>query len=184
VNEGKWRGASDDGLGSLAQSARKSSLKQARGILIAIGVLTLIANAVLFALAEKMTKDAIAAEKAKAGPGVQFDPVKLKELEDQEIRLRQVSAAVAVVLGIAFIGLGIAVYKAPVACTVTGLVLYLAANAIYGVMDPESLAKGAIIKVIIIVFLAKAVQAAVAYQKEEAQAAAARDDMGAGHEPL
>ena len=58
----------------------------------------------------------------------------------------------------------------PVPCTITGLVLYLGANAAFGLMDPTSLARGLIVKIVIIVALFKAVQAAIAYQKEEQQA--------------
>ncbi len=177
MSEDKWDDRPEDRLGSLAQSARQSSLKQARGILIAIGVLSLLGNAVLFALSEKMVKDEIAAEKAKAGPGVQFDQAKLQEIEEQAIRINQLVAGFGALLGVIFIVLGVAVYRAPVACTVTGLVLYLAGNAIFGVLDPVTLAKGLIIKIIIIVCLVKAVQAAMAYERE-AREAALRSDAG------
>ena len=60
MSEGKWRGKSDDeGLGSLAQSARSTSLKQARGILIAVGVLTLLVNGFFFLNAENEVKQVI-----------------------------------------------------------------------------------------------------------------------------
>ena len=43
----------------------------------------------------------------------------------------------------------------------------------YGYLDPETLFKGLIIKVIIIVMLVKALQAAIAYQREVDQSAPA-----------
>ena len=62
--------------------------------------------------------------------------------------------------------LGVYVKKFPVPATITGLVLYLGANAVFGLMDPTTLARGLIIKIFIIIGLFKAVQAAIAYQRE------------------
>jgi hypothetical protein len=70
------------------------------------------------------------------------------------------------VVGIVFIICGVLVYRFPVACTVSSLVLYILAALATAALDPSTLAQGIVIKVIIIVALFKAVQAAFAYQKE------------------
>ncbi len=179
----------DEELGSLAQSARRTSLKQARIILIIIGVFTLGLNLVLFFNAENEVRQALEQEKQKAGPGVVFDPIKLKEAEEQILNVVKLVYGGTAALGVVFIVLGIAVYAAPVPCTVTGLVLYVAGIAVFAVIDPTNLVRGLIVKILIIVGLVKAVQAAVAYERErkaelearprdrdESEAEAATDD--------
>ena len=57
--------------------------------------------------------------------------------------------------------------KYPVPITVTSLILYIGAAIVFGVIDPSTLARGIIVKIIIVVCLAKSIQAAVAYQREQ-----------------
>ncbi len=153
-------------LGSLAQSARQTSLKQARTILIVIGVLQLLGALFLYVNAEREARDVIEAEKRKAGPGMVFDPAKVKEAEEELVRVARLIYLGVVGVGVVFIILGIAVPKAPVACTVTGLVLFVALNAVAAIADPINLVRGIILKVIFLVCLVKAIQAAVAYERE------------------
>ncbi len=54
----------------------------------------------------------------------------------------------------------------PVPATVLGLVLYVGCAAVFGYLDPTTLAMGWLVKIIIVVALAKAIQSAVAYQRE------------------
>jgi hypothetical protein len=79
------------GLGSLAQSARSKNLKSARGILIAIGVLTVLVNGALFYFAPEMVRSQIQKEIGKAGPG-NVDQAKVKEVEDTAVRETRVVA--------------------------------------------------------------------------------------------
>jgi hypothetical protein len=161
------------GLGSLAQSARTKHLKQARGILLTIGVLTLLFNVILFFAAESIVRGQIQAEVRKAGPGKQFDQARLREFEETVIRENKVVAALTSVLGVVFIVLGLTVKQFPVPATAIGLVLYIGASVAFAVYDPESLGGLAIvIKIAFIVALVKSLQAAIAYQKEAAAAAA------------
>jgi len=158
------------GLGSLGQSARKHTLKSARSILIGVGILTMLANGALFFFAESLIQSQIDAEIKKAGPGLIVDRAKLNSEKDKLVRAAQLMAAGTAALGVVFIILGIAIYLAPVVCTVTGLCLYLGATVVFFVLDPESFKQagaGLFIKVLIIIGLAKAVQTAAAYQKEQ-----------------
>jgi hypothetical protein len=160
------------GLGSLAQSARGKHLKQARGILIAIGVLTIVVNAILFALIESQVKQEIDKEVKKVQTqGRIVDQAKRKEIEEQAVRLGQLMAGGTILLGVVFVVFGIIVNRYPVPVTILSLVLYVASGVIFWVLNPESIAQGIIIKVIIVVALIKAVQAAIAYQKEQNRAA-------------
>ncbi|CAN5177222.1 hypothetical protein BH11PLA2_BH11PLA2_07200 [soil metagenome] len=166
-----------DDLGSLSQKARTKSLKSAQTILIIVGILSLLVNGGLFFMTESLVDKEIEMEKKKLGPGMVFDNVKIKEIRDSAIRTQRLLSGAFVLASIAFIILGICVYKAPVLCTVTGLVLYIAAWLIPVVLlflggeEKEAMAAlipkniiGIGIKVLIIVGLFKSVQAAVAYQ--------------------
>jgi hypothetical protein len=75
---------------------------------------------------------------------------------------------VSLALGVVFIVLGILVRKYPVPITITALVLYVGAGAIFGLIDPKSLAAGVVVKVIIILALVKSIQSALAYEREQA----------------
>ncbi len=153
-------------LGSLSQSARQNQLKGARITFIIIGLLTLLMNGFLLFQSEKEIDEAINSEIAAMGPGMVVDQDELKKARQQALDTVRLIYGSATALGAVFIALGIFIYAAPVPIVITGLVLYIASAAIYGLISPETLARGAVIKIIIIVTLVKSVQAAFAYQKE------------------
>jgi hypothetical protein len=72
----------------------------------------------------------------------------------------------AAALGVIFIVLGVLVYKFPVPCTVAGLILYIVSTLGFAALDPTTLVRGIILKIIIVVGLFKSVQSALAYQAE------------------
>ena len=148
-------------LGSLAQSARAKSLKSARGLLIAIGVLTAAANAFFFAMARNRVQNEVV---KLQGQGKIVDP----QAVETAIRTTQLFAAASIALGVLFVVFGLIVQKFPVPITVTGLVLYIGAAVVFGLLDPTQLARGIIVKIIIVAALAKAIQAALAYERESA----------------
>jgi hypothetical protein len=158
------------GLGNLAQSARGKELKSARMIMFFVGVLSLLVNMFVFSSAEGEVQKEIDKEIAKLGPGFEVDTDKVKELKDQAVGATRLISGGGAVLGIIFIVCGVLVTKHPVPTTITALALYLASMAIFGLVNPSSLASGLIIKLFIVVALFKAVQAAIAYQKELAAA--------------
>ncbi|BBO31727.1 hypothetical protein [Lacipirellula parvula] len=155
-------------LGSLAQAARGSHLKSARSILIAVGILTIVVNIGLGIFAKNLVDSEIEKELRNASAqGMQVDPVVLEEFRSSAIRSVWVSAVLWSLTGVVFIGLGIAVYKYPVPATVAGLVLYIGCFAVGVMLDPASIAKGIIIKVIIVAGLFKAMKAAIESEKEQ-----------------
>ena len=68
--------------------------------------------------------------------------------------------------GVVFVLLGFFVHRAPVAMTATGLILYIADYAIGAVLDPTYLVRGIIVKIVIVVCLVKALNAAIACERE------------------
>src|SRR4051812_22438662 len=156
-----------EGLGSLAQSARTKQLKTARGILFVVGILTLVVNGALFFFAESIVKSQLDTEVQKIrAQGMMIDQVKLAQIQDQAVRATRLADGIALLLGVVFIACGALVYTYPVATTVTSLVLYLGAAAVYGVIDPMTLARGWWMKILVAFGLFKAVQAAIAYENE------------------
>lgn len=89
---------------------------------------------------------------------MEIDNTALKEFREHAIRSTRLANGIAVLIGAAFITCAIYVYRYPVPATVISLVMYLGAAAVYGVLDPKTLASGWIVKIIIVVGLFKAVQ--------------------------
>ena len=167
--------APSSGLGSLAQSAREKKLKQAKWILIILGVLMVLFNVAFMFIERDQVRKQLDDEIRKAGPNVIVDRAKLQQIEDAAVRLANLIHIGFGFAGIVILVCGIMVYQHPAACTVLGLVVYLGVIAIMAFIEPKTLIQGIILKVIIIAALVSAVQAAIAYQKEKdaAQAFAA-----------
>jgi hypothetical protein len=164
--------ASTDELGSLAQAARSNELKTARGILFVIGALTIVANAIFMGLAKSNVDEQIEQEIANVrAQGMEIDEAKVEEVRTAAYREVMVANAIGIALGVVFVLFGLFVYRKPVPITIAALVLYIGSNAAYGLLDPTMLAKGIIIKILIVVGLFKAVQAAIASEKEMENAA-------------
>jgi hypothetical protein len=160
-------------LGSLAQSARQKQLNTARGILLAIGILTIVVNVAFYFMIESQVNEGINAEIRKLPPGMVADPVKLAELRTNAIRIAQLIQGAVIALGVLFVVFGLIVKKYPVPITITSLVLYIGAAAVLGLLDPATLVQGIVFKIIIIVGLAKSIQSALAYEREKAVASSA-----------
>jgi hypothetical protein len=153
-------------LGSLAQKARGKQLNQARWILIVLGCLYIIVNGVQMG----MLRDAIRNEiqkQIRQNPGAIINQAAVQEFEDQAYQIGMIIGAIAILVGVAFVVFGIIIKMYPVAVTITSLVLYLITIVGAALLNPQTLIAGIIIKVIIVVCLIKAIQAALAYEKEE-----------------
>jgi hypothetical protein len=160
-------------MGNLAQAARGGALKNARGTMLVIGILSVLANAFFYSSAESDVQAEIDKELHKLGPTFVVDQQKLADLKGQAVRATHLINGGGMLLGFLFIGCGLLVSRHPVPMTITALALYLGGNAVFGFINPSSLAAGFIIKIFIVVGLFKAVQAAIAYQKELGTAAEA-----------
>ena len=157
-------------LKSLAQSARVGHLRSARTTLFIVGVLTLLVNGFMFVNASAEVDAEINKQIQAAGPGAVVNQVELAEFKARAVNQVRLIYGGAAALGLAFILLGFFIYAAPVPIVVTGLILYIAGNGIFALLDPASLGRGIVMKAIVIILMAKAVQAAIAYQRETASA--------------
>lgn len=152
-------GSTTSQLGSLAQSAREKSLRNARTYLIVIGLITAVVNAFMVYRMPEEVHQEVAKLQAK---GHLID----RQAVEAAVRAGQVMAGAFVLLGIVFVALGITVKSYPVPITITAFVLYVGAAVVMALLDPETLARGLIIKIIVVIALLKSIQAAVAYQRE------------------
>ncbi|MBI1914916.1 MAG: hypothetical protein HYS12_09300 [Planctomycetes bacterium] len=152
-------------LGSLAQAARSKHLIQVRILLLAIGILTIVVNAVQFFMAEQL----LDAELKKQGIA-QVDPQK----KETAIRIIHLFAGGLMALGGLYIVFAMIVQEYPVAVTVSALVIYVGAAILFAVLNPASIIQGLVWKIVTVVALAKGIQAAIAYQKERDEGARVR----------
>lgn len=145
-------------LGSLAQSARNKHINQARGALLIIGVLTILAHIGLYAVLMQN------AGKPNADP--------------EAVRVAQIAIAIGLGEGVVFFVLGLLTRKYPVPATILGLTLYVADSAIWlANAVGEKTFVSPWIKIIIIFVLVKAVQSAIAYQREIKETAYQADPL-------
>jgi hypothetical protein len=154
-------------LGSLGQSARGSQLRQARTILIVIGVLTALVNGGMMAAAPRLVHEAVQKEvEAIRARGEEVDMEGVAEAEKGLVRQNYLFMGAGVAIGILFIAFGLFVERAPVPITIASLVIYIGSMGVYGMLDPSTLARGLLIKLIVIGALFKSVQAALATERE------------------
>jgi hypothetical protein len=101
--------------------------------------------------------------------GLVVDQRQIEEAKDRQIKLSSLLAGASVLIGVIFVACAVLIQTYPVPATVLSLVLYIGANLVFAAIAPESLGFGfgLIIKILIVVALVKAVQAAIAYQKEQ-----------------
>jgi hypothetical protein len=159
--------------GSLAQNVRTTELKKAKGILWLVGILTIAFNGFMLFTAESQVDTEIDKELKKNGTSISEIrklPQEMREPFEQArakaLGQTRLAFGGGLVLGILFVGCALAVERKPVAATVTGLVLYLGGTAVFAALEPESLIRGAVIKVFIIIGLVSSVKAALAVEKQ------------------
>jgi len=166
LNTGDALSAGDD-LGSLAQAARSKQLHSARTILLVVGILTVLVNGFFVFMAKSMVEKQFETDLADLRrQGMVIDDSKVEELREGAISSTRLINGIGLALGMVFIFLGANVKKYPIPMTITGLILYLGSAAVFGLIDPTTLVRGIIIKILIVVGLFKAVQSAIAYEKE------------------
>jgi hypothetical protein len=177
-------GAPKSSLGNLAQSARKKHINEARGGLIVVGLIIVIFYGIGLASLRTTIHSNLQTAVAKQ-PGMDIDQAKLQEIEDGLVRSGTVESVLFIGAGAAIFVLGLLTTKYPVPCTLLGLVVYVAITAYYlinlfssGEADTVGLQiRGMVYRVIMIVALVKAVQSAIAYQREENEARQASEQF-------
>jgi hypothetical protein len=139
----------------LLQNIEGRELRQARAILIVLGLLNVISQGLLYA---KIGQQVSALHRLGEGSdGALFD------------HLRYAALAGAAV-GCVFIACGLAIFRKPMAASITGLVLYLITLGIQLALDPSSLVNDLFttgVRVVIVIGLGSAVQFARIYARNE-----------------
>jgi hypothetical protein len=151
-------------LGSLAQEARNKHLKQARTTLLVVGILIVLFQSVMCFLEFGQ----LTAELQKANPGA--TPAQIKQIETALQPFLILFHGGAIAVGVIFILLSFFVLKHPVPITVTALVLFILLQIVFTLADPMNLARGWLVKIIVLIALVKALQAGIASQKEAREA--------------
>jgi hypothetical protein len=155
-------------LGSVAQSARLKQLHTARGILLFVGILTVVMNFGDLMAIESTVDAAIKKEvDGLRARGLVADQSQVAKSRADVIRLAMLIDGTAIGLGVLFIVFGLMLKQFPVPITILSLVLYVGATAVFGLLVPMTLFPGIIFKLIVIVALAKSIQAALAYEREK-----------------
>jgi hypothetical protein len=157
---------STGGAGSLAQSARLKELKSARRILFVLGGLLIVFCGIAFPFVNEFVRAQLDEEARQlTQKGMVINQAKLTEIKEAQVRAVQIGLLAQIGIGVLYVVLGLLVNKFPVPATVTALVVYIGVNVAVAVHDSSQLATGWWIKLIVVIALAKAVQAAIAYQK-------------------
>jgi hypothetical protein len=158
------------GTSSLAQSARRKQLNVARGIMFGVGILTIVVNLAQLAMVDNEIDKQLDQEAAKlVQQGRMIDQVKFAEIKQAAKRVGHLIMYGVIGLGALYIVFGLLIWKFPVPITIIALTIYVGSAVVFAALSneplEETLLKGIIVKVIIVVALVKAVQAAIAYQK-------------------
>lgn len=170
---GSFASPSAPALGGLAQSARAKQVNSARATFLVIGILTLLVQGGLYMNADNEVQTEIDKQIHALPAGQVADPAKVAELKTEWVGIVHAIYGGGALVGLLFVVLGAMLSKYPVPVTIAGLVLYLGSTAVFGYLSPETLARGLLIKIIIVTGLFKAMQAAIAQQKEDAAKEAA-----------
>ncbi len=157
-------------LGSLAQSARGKELNRARVILIVIGALTLVVNTLGLWSIPGQIEQMIQQE--------QIAPAEVEEFRHAIMISGYVQYGSAAILGLLFVVFGVIIKKFPVLITITSLILYILAMVASGLLDSDTLARGFIVKIIIIYALFRAIQAALAFRAHAQKPKLAEELLG------
>jgi len=159
---------------------RGKQLKTSRWILFGLGILITIASLIFLLMVETIIRAENDKQLQQMGKRrADLPPAVRQQFNDElasEIRELQLRAGALMAVGVIFIGFGIFVYRLPVPITISALIVYLALLAIGTAYDPASLAKGWLVKILIVVGLAKAIQAAIAYENERRKAVRGRQN--------
>jgi hypothetical protein len=144
------------------QSIWTKELKSARTVLIVVGVIQLLFGAFMFSRVRDNYYNAVKKEVAKQGPEFVFD----KELADQHFDTQKTLIyamnAIPIAFGVFLFVMAALVFKFPVGVTLTSLIAFVLIHAADVVVDPPSLVKGLIMKIVFVVVLWKAFKSAQA----------------------
>jgi hypothetical protein len=137
-------GATAGGRQLVADELQKK-VKKASGALLAVAILQAIFGPVMLMLAKSQAE-------RQAGPGAVFE-------------IRPIAYVIVFGIAIAFFVLWAWSRVQPFAAAIVGLVLFISIWVMDIIADPTMIAKGILIKIIVIVVLSKAIQAGAEHRK-------------------
>lgn len=143
------------GLPRLVDSLRFRKLRVARWTLIIIGLLLVCVSVGLFIFAEHVVERELQKQHIHVQP----------HEKGQMVLLERVFLAAQAAVGLLLIILGLFIYQAPMFCSIAALCVYAIHWGVCIVLDPTSLFRGLLIRVLVIAALANAIQAAVRYKR-------------------
>jgi hypothetical protein len=151
-------------LQNLAQAARGNQLKQIRGTLVGIGILTILLNAgTMFLIPGDVRAGIAKAGQAPNAPG-------MAQAETIGLIIGFTLNGSLVLLGLVFLVLAALVRRFPVPILITALVLFTIPTLTCGVLNligGGGLVWITVANIFCIIALAKAIPTAIAYQREQ-----------------
>jgi hypothetical protein len=161
-------------LGSLTQQAHLKSFRVARGIFLAVGILTIIVNLIGLGTAEAVVDQEINKQvETMQARGQRVNYRQMFESRLTLVRTAKVLSVALIAAGVLYLVFAATVHIYPVPITISGLVIYVGAAAVFALLDPTTIIRGIIFKIIITVALVKCVQSAIAYERERKEELAA-----------
>ena len=162
MNENPYAAPSATIITPQQQAIYTKELKSARTILIVVGVIQLIFGIFYMTQVRETFDEAAAAEAKAMGPGFTVDPALLEQAWEDSKGMMFAATAVPLLLGGFFFVMAALVYRRPVGITLASLIVYVLAHVADAVVDPTTIVKGILIKIIFVAILWKAYQSAKA----------------------
>ena len=160
-----------ESLDRLKRPGRGKSMVEAQVVLWVVGSLFLLGNGCMFLLVPAFVRMAVSKELEQFGPGVaaQVDPATRAVIESRNVLFHRILIGSMAMLGALLVGFGFLVKRFPVPVAILALIVYIGANVAVGVANPLGAAFWIVPKGLALVGLIRAVPAAFAYEKEQAE---------------
>lgn len=152
-------------LGSLATQQHQQHIKSARGIIMFVAIVTLIFAAYQwYTLSDIIQKFETDLAKLRNDPTMIVDENVVKQNRDIFATAKMQVFGIAIT-GFIFFGIFFWVPHNPFAACLTALIIYVASHLVDAVLDPTSLQRGIIIKILFVIALTQGVKSGLAYKR-------------------
>lgn len=149
------------------KQAHQQRIRSGRTTILVVAILTLIGGGLMFALGSaNLAKDRKEIEAARGNELYDQEQVEQAARENKKLSaLNTLLLPVNIVLALSFFGLWVWAKQRPLPATLAALILYITVIVASGVLEPASLGRGLILKIVIIAFLIKSVDSARKFQR-------------------
>lgn len=142
------------------QAIWTKELKSARTVLIVIGCIQVLFGAFFLSKVRSSFDEAVAAEVQKQGPGYVVDRELADQAFEEQKTLLYVLNSLPLAFGVFLFVMAALVFKYPVGVTLGSLITFITIHIADIAMDPSSIAKGILLKIVFVVVLWKAYKSA------------------------